>query len=1445
MVDSRKDEIASVPLDQKLRSEAQWRVWIGHIKSAAISEDTWDYIDIERSDEDIAELPTAQTEPTLPKDNRGREKDVIDLTDDELKRWNFSIQAYDRRETKRQRLVKATARINSLITRSLATEFQYLIVDEQTPRAKLLKLAETFKPKPENRRQELRRAWRLMIQPAKNVNIDQWLTQWEGLYEEGKAAEVPDCVKKEDAIRDFLDAVQGTDDSFCLIWRDKLRMSSTATFHEVIADYRSRRGDLALSTSKKHPKIAFATLDSQKEARPTGNRAYRTKCPCGSIRHQYTDCWYLDETIRRDGWQPREDIAKRIPEFIKHMSPEDQQKIRELRQKKRDTAQLTLSDERISMFVKDELSASTDHHLHPLKNSWILDSGTNCHISNDRKRFLSFKPQQGAVKTGDSFTNFQGIGTVEITARSPRTDKPMIIELKDVRYSPNFHANLVSHSKIEENGFWWDPSRHAIVHRASNKPVAKVESHQGLYTLEYQAVTDTAFATKQSAKPPISTASAERWHRRLGHAYSEKIELLPQMVDGVKIDRESNNHSHDSPERCMVCQLASARRQISRRPQGTTYGRFGRIHFDLVQIDTAYNGDRWLSHFYIDGIRLHAAYTHEKKNGCQQAITLFCAHARTQWSLPIRAFRYDNERSAGRTVEQFLAEQGFVIEHSVVGTPEQNGFAERSGGVIVTIARALLQDSGLPKNLWPEAIKAAVWIVNRSPTKLNGNWIVPYQEALRAYQDQPPRVNLANLRLYGCRAYVRKQGIPNASKMEPRAEIGYLVGYEASNIWRIWFPQKGAVRSVRDVIFDENRFFHQYELDKAPVSDVVESMPWNTEQEEDEIEETQPTIPLLLPQTRSRDIDTEHSQEKGSHNTRSVRSGVTQEQQVATPSPTPSQPTVSQPAVSQPPGTFPTSPRQDNAYRAPRDIDGDVSERNIIRGSRKRRMRDEEDFVSFQTTYEQDEEGVLAAFTTGLNSSHLHTQDHRDELPPEPDGWKEMMNHPYREGFLAACAFEIQTIERKDTYDVIQRPNDRSIQILPLRWVFSYKFDSSGYLSKLKARICVRGDLQKLTTEDKYAATLAARTARAVFSLVAAFDLDTYQYDAVNAFLNSLIDEEVITEMPEGFKQPGRCWKLKRALYGLRKSPRLWQREASSVLTSLGFTVVQEDLCVFVSDGIIIFFYVDDIIIVNQQSKQAQTAELREKLNQQWELRDIGEATWFLGIRIVRDRQQKALWLCQDSYISSMATRYHLTSSRRFDIPLPTEVLKPYQGEASHEQIHEYQQKVGSSQYATTITRPDAAKATAALAQYLTNPGPEHLEAINRVISYLYHTRSLALTYRPRPHREAEAVSFFSDASFADNPDRKSSEGYICQMFGGAVDWRAGKQRTVTTSTTEAELLALSETSKTIEMWKRLFSSIRFDPRRTPSYARSCDTLIFITTGFDKRYRRTGYTFDG
>ena len=102
---------------------------------------------------------------------------------------------------------------------------------------------------------------------------------------------------------------------------------------------------------------------------------------------------------------------------------------------------------------------------------------------------------------------------------------------------------------------------------------------------------------------------------------------------------------------------------------------------------------------------------------------------------------------------------------------------------------------------------------------------------------------------------------------------------------------------------------------------------------------------------------------------------------------------------------------------------------------------------------------------------------------------------------------------------------------------------------------------------------------------------------------------------------------------------------------------------------------------------------------------------------------------------------------------MSTEELLLSSTQASPQEIHSYQMKVGYLNYAAMVTRPDIARATQKLAEFLTNPGPEHHDAANRVIAYLRSTKTLAIESGPTLSGSLFEVS--SDASFADNsPDR-------------------------------------------------------------------------------------------
>ena len=112
-----------------------------------------------------------------------------------------------------------------------------------------------------------------------------------------------------------------------------------------------------------------------------------------------------------------------------------------------------------------------------------------------------------------------------------------------------------------------------------------------------------------------------------------------------------------------------------------------------------------------------------------------------------------------------------------------------------------------------------------------------------------------------------------------------------------------------------------------------------------------------------------------------------------------------------------------------------------------------------------------------------------------------------------------------------------------MKWVFTYKIDADGFLTRCRSRIVVRGDLQEESTIlSMYAATLAAHSFRIACTIAAHFDLEMKQFDVVNVFVNAVRKSEgppVIYKLPPGFERPGYVVEVDRALYGLRDSPAL------------------------------------------------------------------------------------------------------------------------------------------------------------------------------------------------------------------------------------------------------------------------------------------------------------------
>ena len=1477
-----------------LSSSIDWLQWFQLIETSAVNADIWEYVDPSIK-KDIIPTCTEPEEPTYRTVNPTATtfRDLESLEREELRDLRSS---FKRKYTIYREQKVALSNLVKRIQETVDHKHHYLLRGIHTPHGMLIALKDRLSPTEKDRERDLVEAFNKLKKMPRNSDIDDWLAEWQSTYTQCKALDLPEVHKNRASVT-FLNALRDVDALFAdaeLREIQKLEEDDKEgpDVIKFLNRYETRRRMFPPQNGRTQPTFVtfqgksppgnkenknsnpgFVTRDSFQQKKNFEQRKPPALCLCGKD-HFFGSCPYLVEVIRPAGWKPNPQTARQINNTLKEdakiRATVERAKEKALKRhayaesktpKTPDSLASPLTDLAIAndssvirptsephrpdsvmcnfYHVGDAHSASSEV-IYELRNSILLDSASTIHVSNDFNRFTDYFEAitNDYLIAGNTTIPVLGYGTTMVYATTPDNKGIHKIALTNTAFVPSFHTSLISLRRAMQKGFDWHIRSGTITH--NGVLICKVFDKFDQWVVEYNPIDKSnfmivskTFATvKKSSKPLTSAATKDIWHRRLGHVSMEAVEHISDSLTGAKIIPQKEPLK-DISSPCENCTVANLQHQISRRPMVRATKPFERVHFDLIQLNRAFNGDEWALHFLCDKTRVNLGFTFPKKTYARQAIKDLVAFVKRQNQI-ILIWHTDGEKTLEDSdFAAWLRTEGFVYETIAPYTSEQNGPAERSGGVIFRKARAMRIEAQMPENLWPEFFKAAIYITNRTPTKQLG-WLTPLEKLYNDLDRPNPRPSIAHLRIIGCRAYTKINNIPKKSKMAPRALIGYLVGYDSTNIFRVWVPQKRKVIRSRDVIFDEDKRYdpNQPYLEEllhvsVPGKRVILDIPdFRTRNE---------AIPFGVDELEDDHLDDDDDEEDTDvqdSNLQSADNPSVEKPSESTPVrqlPTPSS---SSRQTSRIPES-PYDPHQDMFYesdndenrRPTREIIGNVDERNILTGPRHRNRRRATYIADLQVL--DDFPGFYSAFTTGamLQNPCLTDKPHRDRLPAEPKSWREMQRHPLKERFTAAANREISELLGKQTFKYVERP--KNTQILPVTWVFRYKFDTDGFLTKFKARLCARGDLQRLSLEDTYAATLAAKVFRTVMAIAATFDLETNQYDVKNAFPHTDLDEIVYCECPEGFEMDSQCILLLKALYGLRRAPRLWQKKLVSKLTEIGLRQISEEPCLFINDFIFLMFFSDDIATLFHGDSRSKANTFKKSLLESFDIEDLGELKWFIGVRVIRDRPQGKLWLCQDSYIEKITNRFNLQTLKPPRTPMVTKPFQTNSDVATPKDIHLFQQKVGSLLYATTITRPDAARAANKLSEFMKNPSKKHLDAVDRAIQYLHATKHLAIQFS----RDSQTFLVASDAAFADNFDRKSTEGYLFMLFGGPIDWRTTKQKTVTTSTTEAELLALSHTTKDYYWWTRLFTDIGLDldnARDTPILCDNKQTVSIL-----------------
>uniref|UniRef100_A0A6N2LRF5 Integrase catalytic domain-containing protein n=1 Tax=Salix viminalis TaxID=40686 RepID=A0A6N2LRF5_SALVM len=422
-------------------------------------------------------------------------------------------------------------------------------------------------------------------------------------------------------------------------------------------------------------------------------------------------------------------------------------------------------------------------------------------------------------------------------------------------------------------------------------------------------------------------------------------------------------------------------------------------------------------------------------------------------------------------------------------------------------------------------------------------------------------------------------------------------------------------------------------------------------------------------------------------------------------------------------------------------------------------------------------------------------------LDEEPKTFRKAMESENYEKWSNAAEEEISSLNVNKVWDLVELPE--GFKTVGCKWIFTTKRDSKGNLERYKARLVAKGFTQKDGID--YTETLSPvskkDSLRIVLALVAHYDLELHQMDVKTAFLNGELEEEIYMDQPEGFVATGTeslVCRLRKSIYGLKQASRQWYIKFNDTILSYGFVEIIVDRCIYMkvsgSKFSILVLYVDDILIA--ANDMGMLSDVKKYLSSNFEMKDMGEASYVIGIEIIRDRSQGLLSLSQKGYINKVLKRYGMDKCSIGKAPIQkgdqfSKMQCRNELERKEMERIPYASVVGSLNYVQTCSRPDISFAVGMLGRYQSNPGMDHWKAAKKVLRYLQGTKEYKLTYRRSDNIE---IVGYSDSDYAGCIDsRKLTFGYLFLLAGGAVSWKCGKQSVIATSTMEAEFVACFE----------------------------------------------------
>lgn len=983
------------------------------------------------------------------------------------------------------------------------------------------------------------------------------------------------------------------------------------------------------------------------------------------------------------------------------------------------------------------------------RNTWWVDSGATTHICVSMQGCLNYRKPTDAERyifVGDGKSiEVQAIAHFRLLLKTG-----YYLDLLDTFVVPSFRRNLISVSVLDKLGYYCSFGNMKFSMSINSNVVGTglLNVFDNLYLLETIASYNaTLHVESRGTKRKLTKEnSASLWHKRLGHISKSRVERL--VSDGILDSLDFSDF-----DVCVEC-IKGKQTKIKKYGAHRTTDVLELIHTDICGPFpmASWNGQQYFITFIDDYSRYGYLFLIHEKSQSLDVFKKFKAEVELQLNKRIKSVRSDRGgeyygRYDGSGEQRPGPFAKYLEECGIVPQYTMPGSPSMNG--VSERRNRTLKDmvrSMISHSTLPESL----WGEALKTATYILNRVPTKAAAKTPYELWVGRKpSLKHLHVWGCPAEARPYK-PHERKLDSKTISSYFIGYaERSRGYKFYDPTNRSIFETGIATFFEDVEFGG----RNPVRDIV-------------FEEEAGVIPLP----------------------------TTTFDQSQVPIPVIAREVISDPQ--------PDNVVQDNIVQTPIQDEVIVPEEQTLqpqpqesvplrRSTRERRFAFSDDYIVYLQEHEV-ENGMSKDdpinFRQAMESSNSHK-------------WIEAMNEEYK------------SMQDNKVWELVSLPV--GAKPVGCKWIFKTKRDSNGNVERYKARLVAKGFTQKegIDFKETFSPVSSKDSFRTIMALVAYFDLELHQMDVKTAFLNGDIKETIYMVQPENFVSgdpKNMVCKLTKSIYGLKQASRQWYFKFHQVLTSYGFETNVVDECVYHkfsgSKHIFLVLYVDDILLATNDINLLH--DTKRFLSKNFEMKDLGDASFVLGIEILRDRSRGILGLSQRSYIEKILIRFGMQNCKSGETPVAKgDKFSLSQCPKNSLEIQEmqkipYASAVGSLMYAQVCTRPDIAFIVGMLGRYLSNPGMDHWKAVKRVMRYLQRTKEYMLTYRRSDKLE---VIGYSDSDFAGCQDsRKSTSGYIYLLAGGAISWRSAKQTLIASSTMAAEFVACYEASNQ-GIWLRNF----------------------------------------